>query len=264
MQIKSCYVEPNHDIYAAQIGLLYRNAPLAYSVTVINGTVLALIQATQIASLIVFSWWAFLIVVTAGRVLLVRHYLKASAESKRALYWGRLYLVGAGFSGLAWGASGILLFPVDSPGHQILIAFVLAGMSAGSVVVLSARLEVCAVFLVFALLPLSICFFLQADQLSLFMGAMILIFLASMLIAAHTLQRLIANMLSLRFDKGELMTEISKRQRIEERLFREKERLQTTLASIGEAVVITDAHSNIKYLNPVAEQLCGWSRRAAK
>lgn len=264
MPIKSCSVEPDHDVYAEQVALLYRNAPLAYSATVINGTILALVQATQTASLIILCWWSFLILVTAGRSLLVRRYLKAPAESQQALYWGRLYLLGAGLAGLAWGSSGILLFPLDSPGHQVLIAFVLAGMSAGSVVVLSARLEVCVVFLVLALLPLSLRFFLQANQLSLIMGAMILVFLAGMWFAAHTLQRLITNMLSLRFDKGELMAEVSKRQRIEESLFQEKERLQTTLASIGEAVVITDAHSNIKYLNPVAEQLFGWSRRAAK
>jgi diguanylate cyclase (GGDEF)-like protein/PAS domain S-box-containing protein len=264
MPMKSCCVEADHNVYAGQVALLYRNAPLAYSATVINGTILALVQATQTASLIILFWWAFLILVTAGRSLLVRRYLKASAQSQQALYWGRLYLLGAGLAGLAWGASGILLFPLDSPGHQVLIAFVLAGMSAGSVVVLSARLEVCVVFLVLALLPLSLRFFLQADQLSLIMGAMILIFLVGMAIAARTLQGLIANMLSLRVDKRELMTEITKRQRVEENLFQEKERLQTTLASIGEAVVITDAHKNIRYLNPVAEQLCGWSRRAAK
>jgi diguanylate cyclase (GGDEF)-like protein/PAS domain S-box-containing protein len=264
MQIKKWHFETDHEVYAEQVALLYRNAPLAYSATIVNGTVLALVQATQIASLIIFSWWVFLILTTAGRSLLVRYYFKASAPAQQAIYWGRLYAVGVGLSGLAWGSSGILLFPMDSPGHQVLIAFVLAGMSAGSVVVLSARLEVCAVFLLLALLPLCVRFFIQEDQLSFFMGAMIIIFLVSMLTAAHTSQRLITNMLSLRFDKRELMVEISKRQRIEESLFQEKERLQTTLASIGEAVVITDAHKNIQYLNPVAEKLCGWSRRAAK
>jgi diguanylate cyclase (GGDEF)-like protein/PAS domain S-box-containing protein len=233
-------------------------------VTVINGTILAFVQATQIASPVVFSWWLFLIFVTAGRALLAYCYFNLSARSQHALHWGLFYLVGASIAGLIWGSSGILLFPTDSPGHQVFVAFVLAGMSAGSVVVLSARLEVCTAFLLPTLLPLSIRFFLQKDQLSLFMSVMILIFLVGMLIAAYTSKNLIANMLSLRFDKRELVAEVCKRQRIEESLFQEKERLQTTLASIGEAVVITDAYSNIKYLNPVAEQLCGWSRRAAK
>ncbi|HQU15514.1 MAG: hypothetical protein B7Z66_00525 [Chromatiales bacterium 21-64-14] len=42
-------------------------------------------------------------------------------------------------------------------------------------------------------------------------------------------------------------------------LFREKERAEVTLHSIGDAVVTTDAHGSIDYLNPVAQKLTGWS-----
>lgn len=41
-------------------------------------------------------------------------------------------------------------------------------------------------------------------------------------------------------------------------LFREKELAQVTLQSIADAVITTDAAGQIRYLNPVAEQLTGW------
>ena len=41
-------------------------------------------------------------------------------------------------------------------------------------------------------------------------------------------------------------------------LLEEKERFQTTLESIGDAVIATDNHCNITYMNPVAESLTGW------
>jgi len=44
-----------------------------------------------------------------------------------------------------------------------------------------------------------------------------------------------------------------------EALFREKERAQVTLNSIGDAVVCTDVSGNVTFLNPVAEALTGWS-----
>lgn len=44
----------------------------------------------------------------------------------------------------------------------------------------------------------------------------------------------------------------------------EKERVQVTLASIGDAVVVTDRHGNVEYLNPVAEMMTGWSLDDAK
>jgi len=43
----------------------------------------------------------------------------------------------------------------------------------------------------------------------------------------------------------------------------EKERLRTTLASIGDAVISTDSGGNVAYLNPIAERLTGWSNGEA-
>jgi diguanylate cyclase (GGDEF)-like protein/PAS domain S-box-containing protein len=49
-----------------------------------------------------------------------------------------------------------------------------------------------------------------------------------------------------------------------EALFEEKERAQVTLDSIGDAVVSTDMHCTVTYLNAVAEVLTGWSRHEAE
>ena len=43
----------------------------------------------------------------------------------------------------------------------------------------------------------------------------------------------------------------------------EKERLRTTLASIGDAVISTDLAARVSYLNPVAEALTGWTSEQA-
>ena len=54
-------------------------------------------------------------------------------------------------------------------------------------------------------------------------------------------------------------TDITDRKMYEDALFREKESAQITLQSIGDGVVTTDAECCIEYLNPVAEELTGWS-----
>ncbi len=43
----------------------------------------------------------------------------------------------------------------------------------------------------------------------------------------------------------------------------QRERLRVTLASIGDAVISTDAEGRINFLNPVAQQLVGWDNDAA-
>ena len=52
--------------------------------------------------------------------------------------------------------------------------------------------------------------------------------------------------------------DITERKLYEDALFREKESAQITLQSIGDGVITTDAHLNVEYLNPVAEELTGW------
>jgi diguanylate cyclase (GGDEF)-like protein/PAS domain S-box-containing protein len=47
-------------------------------------------------------------------------------------------------------------------------------------------------------------------------------------------------------------------------LFRQKEMAEITLNSIGDAVITTDAEARIENLNPVAEELTGWSTEEAR
>ncbi|MEM7763331.1 MAG: EAL domain-containing protein [Pseudomonadota bacterium] len=58
------------------------------------------------------------------------------------------------------------------------------------------------------------------------------------------------------------ITDITERKRAERRIFAEKERAEVTLKSIGDGVITTDADGCVEYLNPVAEELTGFSLRA--
>ena len=62
---------------------------------------------------------------------------------------------------------------------------------------------------------------------------------------------------------GGVANDITELKLLEQQLFEEKELAQVTLQSIGDAVITTDASGKIKYLNPVAEKLTGWSLQDA-
>jgi PAS domain S-box-containing protein len=51
---------------------------------------------------------------------------------------------------------------------------------------------------------------------------------------------------------------------VEPELHSQREWLEVTLASIGDAVLATDANARVIFLNPVAEQMTGWKRAEAK
>ena len=79
-----------------------------------------------------------------------------------------------------------------------------------------------------------------------------------------------SRVLALRTETGQVRRlvgvelDITKRKTYEEELFREKERAQITLQSIGDGVVTTDENSVVDYLNPIAEELTGWSLEDAQ
>ncbi len=58
--------------------------------------------------------------------------------------------------------------------------------------------------------------------------------------------------------------DISDRKRAEELIAAEREWLNRTLQSIGDAVIATDAHGRVEFLNPVAEKLTGWTSADAR
>ena len=60
------------------------------------------------------------------------------------------------------------------------------------------------------------------------------------------------------------LVDISDRKQIQADLAEEKERVETTLDSIGDGVISTDIHGRILTLNRVAQQLTGWTRMEAQ
>jgi PAS domain-containing protein len=61
-----------------------------------------------------------------------------------------------------------------------------------------------------------------------------------------------------------LVGEIAERKHAEAELVKAHDLLATTVASIGDAVIITDEKGNVTFLNPEAERLTAWKNSEAK
>jgi diguanylate cyclase (GGDEF)-like protein/PAS domain S-box-containing protein len=57
--------------------------------------------------------------------------------------------------------------------------------------------------------------------------------------------------------------DVTLRQQAQDELFREHERLDVTLSSIGDGVITSDTAGCVTYLNPVAEKMTGWTSSEA-
>lgn len=61
-----------------------------------------------------------------------------------------------------------------------------------------------------------------------------------------------------------IMDDITERKRLEQQVFYEKELFETTLLSVGDGVISTDAEAKVLFMNKIAEQLTGWRADEAK
>jgi PAS domain S-box-containing protein len=231
-------------------------------------------------------WLVALGVTTAARVWLLRSYYAASPPASEAAPWARRFIIGTATAGAIWGLAGLFSFHTSSVVHEVFIAFVLAGLSAGGMSTLSSFRGAYLAFLAPAIAPYAIRLTLQEGEAHLAMGLMLFMFIAAMLIISVRHYRSVAASLRLRYDNFDLLADLAtaaQRQqaaneelegKVQDRtkelalanivLEAEKELFRVTLTSIGDAVITTDATACVTFLNAVAERLTGWNDTQAK
>ena len=146
-------------------GVLYPagSTPVAIWLTVFGGMVVLRAAA----------WWRF---------------IHASAERRQSRVWARAVVAGSLASGLLWGASCVFLMPWETP-YPMFAAFVIGGMSAGSITVNAAHLPSVAAFVLPAVLPLAGRLAWHQGPLAIPMACMTLLYAATLLLSAGRFAR---------------------------------------------------------------------------
>ena len=196
-------------IHAEQIRLLYANAPAGFVATVLNVVLLALIQWPVIAAPRILAWLASMLALTALRAVLVWRFQRRAPAPPAIGRWGTLFGLGTLGAGLGWGSAGVWLFPVASSTHQVFLAFVLGGMIAGAVGLLSARMSVFLSFVCPAAVPIIVHLLAQGDTPSTTMGGMAALFTMVTIFTACKLHCTIRTSLHLRFDNADLVAAVT-------------------------------------------------------
>ena len=115
-------------VRAEQIRTVYLHSPTTTIGSLVAGAFLVWMAWDKVATGVIASWAAALLLHQAVRVYHYGAYLRANpgpAESER---WGRLYIGEAVIAGLIWGASGIFFYVPDGIVEQTYLALILFGL----------------------------------------------------------------------------------------------------------------------------------------
>ena len=184
---------------AAKIQDLYAGLPLALGMTIAIAGILAGLVFPVVDPARLFIWVGLMGSITFFRLLLLKGFNRARAKQENLRAWKNRFTVGVVAAGIGWGSVTLIAFP-DSLEHQVMIAFVLGGMAAGSLTTLSAQKRDVFLFLTLALLPLSLRLTVAGEPHHLAMGGIYALFWLGLNIAALRIHRMLEDTIRLAFD----------------------------------------------------------------
>lgn len=201
----------DRSILARQVDLLYRNVLLGQTISVLNGAMLAWLWHQAVGSLSALAWWLLAFSVAAARTVLARKYEFADYKSREdAEGWLRAALFGAGTAGAVW-ASGALLFMLGADDRRLFFtAFVMGGMVAGAVPVLSAHRAAFRLYswpIVLATAIAGVC--AGTDPLHVGFVVMVGIFVLGVTRSADYFHETLLETLRLEHEKGNLLADLT-------------------------------------------------------
>jgi len=215
-----------------QLRLLFEQLPLALIGTLVNSIILVAFLWHTVEQRWVGLWFCLTIAVAAGRYHLLLRYRNAAPEESAVSYWRRLCSWGTFASGLLWGIAGFALYPQESLPHQAFLAFVLGGMTAGSLSIYAADYRTFLLFMLPTLGGLIMRFLAQMDHIHLLMGGLVSFFALLTAISGRAINKTAIRSLRLGIENLDLVEYLSNANR---RLEEEIERRAETEHALGKS-----------------------------
>jgi len=217
----------------AQVRQLVSQAGFGLVGALVSTVVIAFALRHHVGHVRLLVWLGLYGAVQAPRYALLRAFPGYARREGGIFSWGHWFSVLTALSGLVWGMSAILIYPVDSMPHQLLLAIAVAGISAAAAVVYSPLKQCYMPTIIMILAPLSGRLFYEADEANLIMGSVILIFGAVLVKTGGKIHETNSQSLTLGFENQKLVhdlrAEIEERKRAEQALTKSEERLELAL-----------------------------------
>jgi PAS domain S-box-containing protein len=196
-------------VAAEQIRAQHLNGTPVLVANAANAIILSAVLWHSIEPVHLFVWASVMLLVSGVRWVGFRRYGRLPPAPEQAGAWGRAFVAGSLASGVLWGVAGVLFFAPDSTLSQLVLAFVLAGMAAGSAGTISAHLPAFYAYLLPSVAPFTVRMFLAPDAVHHAMGWITLLYGGVLVVVAHNVHRSVTQAFRLRFENDGLIDDLA-------------------------------------------------------
>ncbi|MCP4980069.1 MAG: bifunctional diguanylate cyclase/phosphodiesterase [Gammaproteobacteria bacterium] len=189
------------DIKSEQVRIIFASTTSTLLAILLSSFILAAVQWDTINHTTVIAWFVTINLLSLVRLLLYIQFKKLPGDGPIDDSWHGKAVATSIASGITWGAGAFLLFSEQSLVHQVLPAFVIAGICAGAITTLSSITTAARGFVVCALAPIIFKFNLIDSHISFEMTIMTLLFMAILLLSAKRLNQIITESLEVRLQR---------------------------------------------------------------
>jgi len=206
------------DLHAQQVHVLYRNMPTGVLASAANAAILAAVEWSVVPHTPLVAWVLLLWLIAAARTILILQYRRATPAGRARSDWHRWMLISTTAAGVAWGGS-VYFLTADIPlPYELVHLFVLGGMTAGAISVLSVSLPLFLCYAMPVTLPVLGHLLFSGQDFHLIMGAMGCLFLLATIHSAWNFNRVLMSSIRLQLEKVSLVQSLTTRTEAVERL----------------------------------------------
>jgi GGDEF domain-containing protein len=200
-----------HDnILREQVRLTFKQLPTMQITSLIVALVLSYTVRHIVSRANILAWDLMISVIVASRIVVYYRFLNVKEQLFSGKSWSNIFMLLALVSGVIWGLSAFMIFPEGDHGLVSLFVLVMASLSAATTISHSSLKFGALVWAGPAMLLYAIRCFLDGGQVEQTIGALIIVYLFTIIHHSFKHHVSITESISLKFENLELLEDVQK------------------------------------------------------
>jgi len=197
-------------VRAEQVRTLYRHSGAVLATNVVSSWVVAVLLWATVSSALLLAFIGTTGLLCAARFVLYRRYWRAAPDPTDSDRWGLRFTVGSALSGATWGAGAFVLFSRGGPMAELILPFVVGGMTAAAAGTTSAYLPAFLAFMLPSVTGLALGALDAGAAAHVGMSTLLLVYAVGLSFVASRNNRALVEAFRFRFENQALLEEVSR------------------------------------------------------